>query len=305
MVKDLTKTKVHPVAEFFPMMSPEEYEGLKKDIKANGQQEPVCYWRNELIDGRNRLQACQELGIKVEWWELSHDADPIPFIFSKNLHRRHLSTGQRAMLAARLANLSHGSNQHKSLGKSGKEDTPIGVSIEAAAKHASVSPQSVTRAKQVLERGSKAVQNAASQGKLAVTTATELATSSATKAEQSKAVKGGKEAIKGVLKKPPSPAKPSEDWHPREMSAPIMAHCQTLTKIGNDIKKRAEQRGGEWIDMQSVAEQIKQLKHSLKLSMYYADCPHCKAKGCKRCRQSGFFPVLKKQQVDEDNGVKK
>ena len=112
------------------------------------------------------------------------------------------------MLAARLANLSHGSNQHKSLGKSGKEDTPIGVSIEAAAKHASVSPQSVTRAKQVLERGSKAVQNAASQGKLAVTTAAELATSGATKPEQTKAVKGGKKAIKVVLKKP-KPAKPA------------------------------------------------------------------------------------------------
>lgn len=202
MVKDLTKTKVHPVAEFFPMMSPEEYEGLKEDIKANGQQEPVCYWRNELIDGRNRLQACQELGIKVEWWELSHDADPIPFIFSKNLHRRHLSTGQRAMLAAKLANLSHGSNQHKSLGKSGKEETPIGVSIETAAKHASVSPQSVTRARQVIADGSKAVRTAVDQGKLKVSTAAELATSGATKPEQTQAIKGGKEAIKVVLKKP-------------------------------------------------------------------------------------------------------
>ena len=293
--------EAHPVSELFPVMDDDAYAALKADIAAHGQAEPIVLWKKQLIDGRHRLQACKELGMKPVVVDISDSEDPLAYVISHNLHRRHLSTSQRAMVAAKIATMKVGDNQHAK-----KEGPQIcGPSAKEAAAALNVSARSVETARQVLEHGAKAVQKAVEQGDLAISTAAELATSGATKAEQTQAVKGGKEAIKGVLKKPPSPAKPSEDWHPREMSAPIMAHCQTLTKIGNDIKKRAEQRGGEWIDMQSVAEQIKQLKHSLKLSMYYADCPHCKAKGCKRCRQSGFFPVLKKQQVDEDNGVKK
>lgn len=219
----MTKTKVHPVAELFPMMSDEEYEGLKEDIKANGQQEPVCYWRNELIDGRNRLQACQELGIKVEWWELSHDADPIPFIFSKNLHRRHLATGQRAMLAAELSNLRNGSNQHKSLDKSGKEGLPIGIPTEIAAKHANVSSQSVARAKRVIASGSEKVKQAVRDAEIKVSVAAKLVEEVPSKAEQTKLVKQGKDAVKAAVTVPKkiNPGKPEKTDSPEEAAKKV------------------------------------------------------------------------------------
>lgn len=61
----------HDVCTIFPMMSPDEFAGLKADIQANGQREPVWTYQGKLIDGRNRLKACEELGVKprTEEWD--------------------------------------------------------------------------------------------------------------------------------------------------------------------------------------------------------------------------------------------
>lgn len=94
-----------------------------------------------------------------------------------------------------------------------------------------------------------------------------------------------------------SPPEPSH--HPKQMAGPLMAHVKTLVQMLNDLKKRKEERGGEWIDVQSISTQISTLKYSLKSSIYYADCPACKGDGCERCRNTGFIPELKSDMVEE------
>lgn len=98
----------------------------------------------------------------------------------------------------------------------------------------------------------------------------------------------------------PADKAPIPAHHPKEMAGPLMAHVSTLTKMLNDLKKRAEDRGGEWIDMQAIGMQISALKYSVKSSIYYADCPACGGKRCARCKQSGFLPELKKAVVEGD-----
>lgn len=95
---------------------------------------------------------------------------------------------------------------------------------------------------------------------------------------------------------PPVPRPP--EHHPKEMAGPLMAHVKTLVQMLNDLKKRKEERGGEWIDVQAISTQISSLKYSIKSSIYYADCPACKGAGCDRCRKTGFFPELKSDMVD-------
>ena len=189
---------VHSVSELFPAMDAESYAALKDDIAAHGQAEPIVLWKKQLIDGRHRLRACKELGIKPIVVDMSASDDPLAYVISHNLHRRHLTESQRAMVAAKIATMKVGDNQHT-------ENEGLQIcrpSAKKAAAALNVSARSVGNAKQVLEHGAKAVQKAVEQGKLAVSTAAELATSGATKAEQTQAVKDGKEAIKGVLKKP-------------------------------------------------------------------------------------------------------
>ena len=97
---------------------------------------------------------------------------------------------------------------------------------------------------------------------------------------------------------PPVPI--ATEHHPKEMAGPLMAHVKTLTQMLNDLKKRAAERGGEWIDVQAITMQISALKYSLKSSIYYADCPDCGGKRCEKCRQTGFLPALKSAVVKEE-----
>ncbi len=103
--------KVHPVAEMFPMMTEEELDELAADIKENGLLNPIIKDNDGiLIDGRNRLEACKRAGV-LPTFETLNGIDPIVFIMSSNDKRRHMTKGQRAMIAAKVAvvfNTTHG-----------------------------------------------------------------------------------------------------------------------------------------------------------------------------------------------------
>jgi DNA modification methylase len=91
--------EAHDVASIFPMMNEDEYQGLRRDIEAKGQREPVWTYQGKVIDGRNRLRACMELGITPKTREWDGKGSLVEFVVSLNLHRRHLNSGQRAMCA--------------------------------------------------------------------------------------------------------------------------------------------------------------------------------------------------------------
>jgi ParB-like chromosome segregation protein Spo0J len=94
---------VHPVADLFPMMSDEELDDLAADIKANGLVHPIVIDREgTLIDGRNRLEACRRAKVEAEWTVFDGD-DPVAFILSSNVNRRHMTPSQRAMVVARAS----------------------------------------------------------------------------------------------------------------------------------------------------------------------------------------------------------
>lgn len=91
--------QTHKVASIFPMMSAEEYSNLLEDIKQNGQREPIWTYQGQIIDGRNRYRACEELGITPKTREWNAQGSLVQFVLSLNLHRRHLSSSQKAVVA--------------------------------------------------------------------------------------------------------------------------------------------------------------------------------------------------------------
>ena len=91
--------KVHPYADSFPRIGDVEFEELVEDIRRNGLLHPLVKdLDGVLLDGRNRLRACEVLGVKPRWITYAGD-DPEGLIASHNVHRRHLTTGQKALLA--------------------------------------------------------------------------------------------------------------------------------------------------------------------------------------------------------------
>lgn len=96
---DIFKLPVHPSADEFEMVSPEELQELADDIKANGLIHPIVIQDGMLIDGRNRLAACGIAGIdNPTTVELEGDAKA--YIISSNINRRHMTKGQQAMTVA-------------------------------------------------------------------------------------------------------------------------------------------------------------------------------------------------------------
>jgi len=147
--------EVHPVADLFPMMSVEELNELAADIAANGLNNPVVLLPDgTLLDGRNRLEACSRAGLPPQI-RIYDGSDPIGFVMSENLQRRHLTAGQRAMLALEV--LPHIESEVQ-VGRPPKTTEIVAdlpqfpeKSRERAAKVVGASGRAVSQAKRVSE----------------------------------------------------------------------------------------------------------------------------------------------------------
>lgn len=192
----VNEMQVHAVAEIFPRMSEAEFAALKNDIAEHGLREPIWTWRGQVIDGRHRARACEELGSECPSQEYGGDESTlVQFVVSLNLHRRHLDESQRAMVAGKLANLP----AHRPT-----ESAPIGaVTQDAAADLLNVGRRSVQRAREVIEHGAPELVQAVEAGRVSVSAAATLA--EAPKEEQAEIVARGEreilEAAKAIREK--------------------------------------------------------------------------------------------------------
>ena len=156
----------HPIANVFPLMMGDEFKRFRKDIKINKLREPIVIYEVKILDGRNRYLACKELGFSFDTKPLPAGTDPVAFVVSANIHRRHLNESQRAAVAAQLATFTHGGDRSKA---------PIGALTDAAAaKLLNVGERSVERAKAVLKEATPNIQALVKSGEVAVSAATEV-----------------------------------------------------------------------------------------------------------------------------------
>ncbi len=178
--------KFHEVSEVFPLMQEDEYSRLREDIKNNGQLEAIWTYRDQIIDGRNRYNACIELGITPRLREWSGTGSLISFVVSLNLHRRHLSESQRGDVGFRITNLKQG--QYKT-------DTAIAVSVSQAdaSKLLNVSVDTIQRAGKVINEGISDLAEMVQAGTLSVSTASIIAT--LPKSKQKRLVKRGRDKL--------------------------------------------------------------------------------------------------------------
>ncbi|MEX5744676.1 ParB N-terminal domain-containing protein [Massilia sp. X63] len=91
--------ELHPLCTLFPRISGAEFEALKADILAHGLREPIVVHAGFILDGGNRYRACVEAGVEPTFKDFTGD-NPVSFVLSANLHRRHLSAGQQAAIVA-------------------------------------------------------------------------------------------------------------------------------------------------------------------------------------------------------------
>lgn len=154
----------HLHASFFPDMNETDFAELLADIREHGLKQPILLYDGKILDGRHRYKACRQLGISYRFETYTGDK-PLIEVISLNLKRRHLSNAERAMMAAKVSNLTQGQ----------KADTANAVSQEQAASMFKVSADSLQRAKRVIDNGIPEIKEAVWADQISVSKAAEVA----------------------------------------------------------------------------------------------------------------------------------
>jgi ParB-like nuclease domain len=103
----MKKIEIHEAANAFRLMNDEELVRLALDISEHGLRDPITIGKlngsEKLVDGRNRLKACEMAGVEPQFEikEFASDDEIRAFIGSRS-ERRDVTAGQRAMAMAFL-----------------------------------------------------------------------------------------------------------------------------------------------------------------------------------------------------------
>ena len=161
----MSALEFHPLADIFPLLDGQDFAELVADIREHGLHEPIVVYEDKILDGRNRYRACLAAAIDPTFTVYSGD-DPVAYVVSLNLRRRHLSESQRAMVAAKLATLRDGQ----------RSDLVEGLPIGRASELLNVGERSVARAREVQEYGAAELVSAVERGAFSVSAAADVAT---------------------------------------------------------------------------------------------------------------------------------
>jgi hypothetical protein len=274
--------KAHALCSLFPAMTADEYALLLESVRRGfdpGQ--PIVVWTVEgidyILDGRHRHKAALEAGVTplIADFEGTTLEEAAQFVIDRNLHRRHLSTGQRSMIGAELKK-----HIEKSKGGDRVANLPpppaTGKSRDIAAKASGVSARSVTTAEKVAAASPELAQKVAS-GEITLN------------------------AAKKALPPPPPPTGKRKDGAGKVVTTPaVVAALDTAPKfkdlinelraVNRKIRDLAKTPAGAHIRIDQVDLDVKNIVKVIEFAVPYAACPNlpnCVENGCKVCHGSG------------------
>lgn len=169
----MTDLEYHPLANLFPLIEGEDFDEFCAGIKADGiLHDKIVLLDGLILDGRNRYRACLATGVTMhfETFNANVHGDPLKYVIGKNLHRRHLSESQRAMVAAGIATMRQGERTDLP----SIEGRSRAVSQGDAAKMVNVGVASVERATEVRDHGAPELVEAVKAGEVTVSAAVEI-----------------------------------------------------------------------------------------------------------------------------------
>jgi ParB-like chromosome segregation protein Spo0J len=168
----------HPACVLFPQLGKEELRELADDITVRGLLHDITIFKGQILDGRNRYLACKLASVKPRFVEWQGKGSPVEWVISENLIRRHLTSGQRAVIANdMLPLLEQEAKERQRAGarlKKGERLPASGKASEAAARLAHSSARYVAAVKAVSRNAPELVEKIR-EGKLSVPEAVALA----------------------------------------------------------------------------------------------------------------------------------
>lgn len=278
-----TEYEFHPYATVLPMMGKIETDELAADIQANGLRSDIILLDGKILDGRNRYNACRIARVEPRFREFNGDGDPIDYIVSVNVKRRHLTASQKALVVAKILDLPRGNPKLKSskipTNPKSAQNAELRT-VAQAAKDVDVSPRTVGQAKQVLHEAPKETVEKVERGEKSVATAV-------------KEIKASKEEKQKHLDKTgyPIPDALLADWKRAEAFG---SNLRDISRIKGELSKGLEDKDPIFIRElnSSAVSMLQNLYAELKGVIPYAVCTSCQGKQktkCSLCKGSGFI----------------
>lgn len=316
---------VHTLAEIFPMPSEETYKGMEQDILANGQLEPIVLYQDSVIDGRTRQKILLKHGIEPKYKDLPKGADPVAFVLSKNLHRRHLSESQRAMTAARILRLRKDQAYEEAVKNMEEVDDGKAVTVEGNGANGhvagaptvqeisdfmNVSKSAVRHANIVQEKCAVDIVRAVDADELSASDAAAIA--ELPKAQQLEALKKVKEGAARTLKEASGVSQEEVKQKLRntqdDLGSPVPARLRDLfadrtlkraVEAINELCRYAKrtQKKNPYFQLAKLLESADVLGEMVEAATPYAVHQACEGKGCELCRQSGWLPAWREKEL--------
>jgi hypothetical protein len=153
------KLEAHELSTIFPEASPEDYGSIRKNIRQHGfdGNQPIVLLDGKILDGRTRYKAARDEKIPEDEIPTRRfkGGDPLEFIFTHNLARRHMTPSQKAAAAAKLVETMkefEKAEKEAAKAKNKKVKRPKGEKVIKAAKMTGASPRAVAAAKKLQEQ---------------------------------------------------------------------------------------------------------------------------------------------------------
>jgi hypothetical protein len=209
------KYELHPACAMWPQMPDDEIDAMAADIKARGLEHPIVLIGDEILDGRNRAMACEKIGIEPATEAYVGD-DPIAYTISVNLNRRHLTVGQRALIAAEIETMKNGGDRGANQYGEWQSPNSKTATLDKVTNALGIGLTSVYEARKIKDNGDAETIEGVKSGKLSLHKA-------------SKRVRG---AAKPPREQSPQSAKRAQlkQWHREQNEAAIAAALRRAAK---------------------------------------------------------------------------
>ena len=95
--------ETHPYAEVWPSLEGADFDNLVTDIRVHGLRNPIILYAGKVLDGRNRMRACDEAGVEPRFETYNGtETQAMALVRSLNEHRRHSPEELRQQSIAKL-----------------------------------------------------------------------------------------------------------------------------------------------------------------------------------------------------------
>ncbi len=279
------KKKVKVDREFqslIPPLTPDEYKQLEANLIADGCRDPLVTWQGVLLDGHNRLEICNRLGIEyqtVPKLSINNRTEAKDWIITNQLGRRNLQPFQRAELALKLKPSIEAAAKEKynktvgrpksSMKSTTKSTKPIDTRKTLAEK-AGVSEDTIRKAEHIIEHADEETKASLRAGKTTI----------------------NKEYKKIEAKDQPKP-KPVAG-NVLDQIAGDVKELRSILRAVDDVRKRTsaivKKKGlvSAWLWPQMLSQYVHNFSKEIRKAIPHALCPACQGNQCDQCNHTGY-----------------